>query len=229
MREPPRCSIVFFGSSTARNAPRGSPPGARRLLAVSDASELLAVIEFVVSVLHRQNVAYFITGSLASSIHGEFRATKDVDVVAMLERRHLARLTEECSAEFFADLDQAITALETGTSFNLIHRGTYFKVDVFPCVTAFDREATRRAIDVVPPGGHGPLRVATKEDILLAKLRWYRLGDEQSEVQQRDIEGLVALNRDHFDRAYLSRWAEALGVDDLLRRFLSSTSPERNP
>ncbi len=172
----------------------------------------------------RQGVAYFVTGSLASSVHGEFRATKDVDVVAMLERRHLKPLMAHLSAEFVADLNQAVTALESESGFNLIHRSTYLKVDVYPCVTAFDREATARAVDIVLPGSHGPLRVASKEDILLAKLRWYRLGGETSEVQQRDIESLVALNRDDFDRAYLERWAAELGVGDLLRRFLGSVA-----
>jgi hypothetical protein len=192
---------------------------------VSDPAELLAVVEAVASAFRRLDVAYFITGSLARSIHGEFRATNDLDIVATLERRDLTPLIANLSGAFLADLDQAIGALEAGTSFNLIHRGTYLKVDVFPCLTAFDREATRRALDVVPSGGHGSLRVATREDILLAKLRWYRLGGETSEVQQRDIESLVALNRDHLDQLYLTRWAEALGVEDLLRRFLGSATP----
>lgn len=185
-----------------------------------EASELLAVIESVVLAFHRQNVSYFITGSLASSVHGEFRATNDLDVVATLEPRQLAPLTAELSAEFIADLAQARAALEAGAGFNLIHRGTYLQVDVFPYLTAFDREATRRAVDVVLAGGHTPLRVATKEDILLSKLRWYRLGDEASEVQRRDIESLVALNREGFDLTYLKRWAVEIGVADLLERFL---------
>ena len=189
---------------------------------MTNPSELLGVIESVVAAFHRQGVAYFVTGSLASSVHGEFRATKDLDVVAMLERRHLAPLMADLSGEFVADLDQAIAALDAGTSFNLIHRGTYLKVDVYPCLTAFDRGATARALDVVLPGSHGPLRVASKEDILLAKLRWYRLGGETSEVQRRDIESLVALNREDFDRSYLERWAADLGVEDLLNRFLGS-------
>lgn len=71
------------------------------------------------------------------------------------------------------------------------------------------------------PGGAQALRVATKEDILLAKLRWYRLGDEQSEVQRRDIRQLLALNRDALDSAYLDNWAAVLGVSDLLERFAS--------
>jgi hypothetical protein len=67
--------------------------------------------------------------------------------------------------------------------------------------------------------------VASTEDILLAKARWYRLGGETSEVQRRDIESLVALNRASLDREYLARWAGNLGVEDLVERFLHS--PER--
>jgi len=191
---------------------------------VTDRAELLAVIESVVAAFHRHDVPYFITGSLASSVHAEFRATKDLDVVAMVDRGCLPPLMSDLSAEFVADLDQAIAALESGTGFNLIHRGTYLKVDVYPCLTAFDREATARAVEVVLTGSHGPLRVASREDILLAKLRWYHLGGETSEVQRRDLESLVALNRREFDRAYLGRWAAELGVEDLLHRFLWPTA-----
>jgi len=186
---------------------------------VSDVSELRAVIETVATALQREKVTYFITGSLASSIHGEFRATNDVDIVADLKPHHLPGLLGELSGEFITDLDQARAALDSGTSFNLIHRQTYLKVDVFLFQTALDREAARRAVEIVMPGGRTPLRVLTKEDILLAKLRWYRLGGEVSEVQQRDIESLVAMNRDTLDRVYLDSWSNRLGLRDLLKRF----------
>lgn len=189
---------------------------------MTDASELLATVEAVIVALRRQGITYFITGSFASSVHGEFRATRDLDVVAALERRHLAPLAAELSGEFFVDLEQAKTAVASGKSFNLIHRTSYLKVDIFPCATAFDREVARRAVEIVVPGGREPLRVASKEDILLAKLRWYALSDETSEMQRRDIQGLVALNRETLDRRYLDRWAESLGVRDLLERFIAA-------
>lgn len=190
--------------------------------AVSDASELIAVIDSVVSALRRHQVPYFVTGSLASSVRGAFRATNDLDIVATLQDRQVPVLMADLSGEFIADVDQAINAFAEGSSFNLIHRVTYLKVDVFPCLTAFDREATRRATNVELPGGREPLRVASTEDILLAKARWYRLGGETSEVQRRDIDSLVALNRADLDRAYLARWAGDLGVEDLVERFLYS-------
>ncbi len=167
----------------------------------------------------RHDVRYFVTGSFASSVHGEFRATNDIDIVADVDAARLGPLLDELSRDFVADLDQAASALASGSNFNLIHRVTYLKVDVFPCVSAFDREATRRAEVIAMPADMGSLRVATREDILLAKLRWYRLGDERSETQRRDIERLVALNSGEFDDSYLRRWATQLRVDDLLERF----------
>ncbi|HKG91464.1 MAG TPA: hypothetical protein VKA84_06230, partial [Gemmatimonadaceae bacterium] len=61
-------------------------------------------------------------------------------------------------AEFVADLDQARAALESRSGFNLIHQRTYLKVDVFLCLTAFEREATRRAEPIAISGAREALR-----------------------------------------------------------------------
>ncbi len=65
------------------------------------------------------------------------------------------------------------------------------------------------------------MRVATREDIILAKLRWYRRGGEQSGVQWRDLTRLAAINHDVLDLDHLRRWAHALGVHDLLEGLLA--------
>jgi hypothetical protein len=64
------------------------------------------------------------------------------------------------------------------------------------------------------------LYVYTPEDILLQKLRWYRLGDEVSDRQWRDILGIVMVQGDRLDEPYLRRGARILGVTDLLDRAL---------
>ncbi|MGH7695556.1 MAG: hypothetical protein ACRENH_11275 [Gemmatimonadaceae bacterium] len=186
---------------------------------MAEAAELLAVIEQAVAAFRHEGITYFITGSLASSVHGEFRATNDVDLVAEVTPANVGALIDRLTSSFFVDREAAIEAVASRAAFNAIHKSTYLKLDVFPCDSAFDREAARRAESMLMPGAAEPLRVATKEDILLAKLRWYRLGDEQSEVQRRDIRQLLALNRDALDSAYLGTWANVLGVADLLQHF----------
>ena len=188
---------------------------------MSDTAELLEVVDAVIGALRRHAIPYFVTGSFASSIHGEFRATNDIDVVADIDASLLPAFVHDLDAAFVADLEQATSSLVAGTSFNLIHRTTYLKVDLFPCDSAFNRSALLRAVIIEVPGAHETLRVSSLEDILLAKLRWYRLGGESSAVQQRDVRQLIELNREELDMAYLRQWGAVLGVDDLLTSALA--------
>ena len=71
-----------------------------------------------------------------------------------------------------------------------------------------------------PLGEDAPLfPVASPEDIVLAKLEWFRLGGETSERQWWDVVGVLRVAEDA-DRAYLRRWAAALNLTDLLERAL---------
>ena len=188
---------------------------------MTEVDELLQVVNSTVAALRRHGIAYFITGSFASSVHGEFRATNDIDIVAMLEPSSLETLLAELSPAFLTDLEQARSALAHDGSFNLIHLSTYLKVDVFPCVSAFNREGIRRAVTITLPGASEPLQVASVDDIILSKIWWFRLGGEASETQQRDVRRLVELNRGRLDTTYLALWARVLGVEDLLEQFLA--------
>ena len=62
--------------------------------------------------------------------------------------------------------------------------------------------------------------VASAEDIILAKLEWYRLGGEVSDRQWRDILGVLKVQAGRVDLDYLRHWAAELKVDDLLQRAL---------
>jgi hypothetical protein len=97
------------------------------------------------------------------------------------------------------------------------------KVDLFiRGGEAFDlSEFSRRIrVEVQPPEG---LFLASTEDNLLRKLRWFRMGGETSDRQWRDVLGLVRVAGDSFDLAYLRQWATSLGVADLLERALGTT------
>ncbi len=61
----------------------------------------------------------------------------------------------------------------------------------------------------------------TSSDIVLAKLEWYRLGGEVSDRQWQDVIGVLAVQAEGLDLDYLRRWAEQLGVRNLLERALA--------
>ena len=62
---------------------------------------------------------------------------------------------------------------------------------------------------------------------MLAKLAWYRRGGEVSEMQWRDVQGVIELRGGELEVGYLRRWAPALGVADLLERALAAACGSR--
>jgi hypothetical protein len=55
--------------------------------------------------------------------------------------------------------------------------------------------------------------VVSAEDLMLSKLDWAR--SSRSELQLRDVKNVIAA-QPALDWAYLGRWAERLGLADLL-------------
>lgn len=98
----------------------------------------------------------------------------------------------------------------------MIHLETGFKIDLMISrERAF--EASRFARKQLVVQGVHQFQVATAEDIILVKLEWYRLGQETSDRQWRDVL-TVLMTCEGLDRSYLERWANELGVADLLAR-----------
>jgi hypothetical protein len=194
----------------------------------SDASAALAP---VVAAFERLQVPYYVGGSAASSSFGIARSTLDIDLVADLALRHVAEFVASLGTAYYSDARMISDAIIRKSCFNLIHLATSFKVDVFAVKgRPYDRVAMqrigKRSIDEAVP--EVQYFVAAAEDVVLAKLEWYRLGDEVSETQWRDVLGVLSLQKHRLDRDYLSHWAVELGVADLLERAWNEV-PADNP
>ncbi|MEE8253665.1 MAG: hypothetical protein V3R17_07010, partial [Hyphomicrobium sp.] len=92
--------------------------------------------------------------------------------------------------------------------------------DVFaPKNRKFDQIAWSRRVLARPFEDHQEqYPVASPEDTILSKLEWYKAGGETSECQWRDVVGVMQVQFDQLDQAYLNKWAANLGVNDLLQR-----------
>lgn len=184
--------------------------------------ETTRITLLVTQTLERLGIPYAVGGSLASSLYGVMRATLDVDIVADMRLEHVAPLVTALSQEFYADADMMRGAIEHHSSFNLIHYETAFKVDIFiQKPRSFDHMQLRRRIQsVITNDPSQSIYVTSPEDTILAKLEWYRLGDEVSERQWRDVLGVMKVRAGDLDLVYLRRWADELQVVDLLERAL---------
>jgi hypothetical protein len=179
------------------------------------------VIRHVIEAFEQEAIAYAVGGSLASSLHGYTRYTQDADLTAEpFAGRETAFVSHFDPNEYYADLVMIQDAIKVRSSFNLIHLGTMFKVDVFIRKDRrFERsmwQRRQRSSNFDPTGKI--VDVVSPEDIALLKLEWYRLGGEQSDSQWDDIVGILRAQSGKLDASYLDVWAADLGVSDLLAK-----------
>jgi len=179
---------------------------------------------WLLEALDRHEIAYMVGESAASSAHGIYRATADVDFVARLKKEDIEPLVAELEAEFYIDGEDMRSAIERGRSFNVIHTATGFKFDLFPLgddeyqKTQFGRRRYEAA--AVFGGEVVEFAMATAEDTILSKLRWYRMGGGSSERQWNDVLGVITVKREELDYEYLREWAKYLGVSGELEKAL---------
>lgn len=169
--------------------------------------------------LEALGIRYAVVGSLALCVHGVYPATANADLLAQIAPECAAALAAALGTSWYADAPAIEQAIRQGRPFNLIHIHTAQKIDIFPATSEFHATQLDRArnIRVFTNQREMSFPVATAEDILLAKLQWYRTGGEVSDRQWNDITGLLATNPD-LDFEYVDSWAARLRVEDLLAR-----------
>ena len=176
----------------------------------------------VTDVLESLDIPYVIGGSLASTLHGMVRTTQDSDIIAEMDLKHVQPFVTALEAEFFMDEQMIVESIKHNTSFNIIHRDSMFKVDVFiPQPRPFQKSQLARAQrQTFHFESEVSANFASAEDTILSKLEWYRMGGEVSDRQWRDILGVLKTRAGELDMDYLHKWAKELGVPDLLERAL---------
>ncbi|MBV8731643.1 MAG: hypothetical protein JO336_17690 [Acidobacteriia bacterium] len=182
-----------------------------------------AAFRRILEVLDRLEIPYFVTGSVASSVYGIPRTTRDIDIVAAVRTDQLEDLASELQGEFYADLEMMKESVRRARAFNVIHRASTYKIDIFPLGRdEYSREAfaRRRFAEAQLPGVRIECALASAEDVILSKLRWYRAGGENSEAQWNDLRGIVEINGARLNLDYLRHWAARLSVADLLERLI---------
>jgi len=176
------------------------------------------LLVYVAERLERLGIPYHVGGSVASSAHGMYRATADIDFVIDPSADQLEALAHQLESEFYVSRPAMAEALSGRSTFNAIHDETSFKIDFFiKGMAPFDAEELRRSIrQVVGDEPGNTVLLKSPEDTILRKLEWFRRGGEVSERQWQDVLSVLAATRGQLDEAHLERWSRELGITDLL-------------
>lgn len=194
---------------------------------MNDASDFL---ERLVRTLEECGVRFMISGSFASSFHGEPRATRDIDLVIDCSEAQLRALMRAAPRlDWYVNEDAAVAALRDRTMFNIIESSSGWKADLIVRKSRpFSEAEFERRVTVPALGSDSPaVPVASPEDTILSKLEWARETD--SEQQYRDALQVAAVGGDAIDREYLRQWAVELGVAEMLESLLSEADERQAP
>lgn len=181
--------------------------------------------ERLIAALEQAGVPYMVTGSYASSAHGTPRATNDIDIVIAPTPDELRALLRELPDDrYYADEVDAFEALKHHSQFNVIDFATTWKADLIVRKNRdFSREEFgRRRVHTI---AGARVHLATAEDILIAKLEWYKLGESARQLE--DVVGIIRRQGASLDREYVEYWVGELGVGDVWHKVLAMAGEGR--
>lgn len=174
----------------------------------------------VARALDEAGIGYMVTGSLASSLQGEPRATHDIDFVISIDDEAAEELAGAFPPpRYHLDLESIREAIRRSDMFNLIDVESGDKADFWILTDdAFDRERfLRRRYDEITGTR---IAVSSPEDTILMKLRW-AMRSGGSEKQYTDALRVFEVQSGGLDMKYLKTWAERLGLSELLEKLES--------
>ena len=175
-------------------------------------------IRIVLTLLERRGGDYLLVGGIAAIHHGIPRFTKDADFVVSMSAEALAAFLAEMPPGFRVD-PQARMELFTGTMRWVVNVPAadydmeFFLLGSDPHYAEEFRRRERVRLPVVEMDAW----LASAEAIIIQKLRWLRLKDQQ------DIEGIVGLKGRALDFPYIEKWCAIHGTQarlDELRRLI---------
>jgi len=170
----------------------------------------------IVLELERAGIEHMLTGSFASTFHGDPRTTNDIDLVIDCDRAALDRFVGQLDpSRFYVSTEAAAEAWQRCGMFNVVLLDSGWKVDlILRKDRPFSREEFRRRQSAEIAGTR--VWLSSAEDTILAKLEWARAGE--SERQLRDVVGILESRAGELDLDYLEHWVRELELAPLWER-----------
>ena len=91
---------------------------------------LIEMLGQTIEVLDAESIRYAITGSVASSVHGEPCVSEDVDIILQAPTTKAAAIARRMPPRFYCDEDMLVDAARSLSMANLVDNRTGLKVDL---------------------------------------------------------------------------------------------------
>lgn len=160
-----------------------------------------------------------LTGAWIVIYFGRPRASHDIDFVVEVDQKNLDKLLRALrtlSSEYIVQEETVREAAKKRGMFNVIYLPTYLKLDFWMLqAEEFDRTRFSRRVKVNIL--NQSMMIATAEDAILQKLRWYK----QAEIEKHLVDAafVYQIQNKNLDQKYLKKWAEKLKVDSYLAKL----------
>jgi hypothetical protein len=182
-------------------------------------SDVLLALKSTVDILEKHHVAYYIGGSLVSSLYGMQQLAQDIDLVIAITSSQISALIADMRPNDLLSEAAIYNAVQNYGSFSTLHLETLFKLDVIiPQRTMFEQQANQRRQWHTLDKASRLFPVSSPEDIVLVKLKHHQQAGKVPDDQWNDILGVLKVQGPHLNLAYMDQWAEHLDVANLLKQ-----------
>jgi hypothetical protein len=176
----------------------------------------------VIGALNDLAIPYMVVGSLSSNVHGIARLTNDADFVLQLSPGQLTTLATRLGPGYKLDPQGGFESVTFTAKYVIDVVGSKYKFEIFNLSEdPHDQERFRRRMSGSVLGMRA--WVATPEDVVIQKLRWYVIAERHKDWS--DLEGVLLVQGDMLDWAYIESWCDRHGSREHLDRLRATLRP----
>jgi len=174
------------------------------------------LLKRVTKLLGQKKIPYMVTGAYGVIYYARPRTSHDLDFVIEVSQNDIPRLLDmfkQSNIDDFIYQEEAISeAIAKRKMFNVIYRPSGDKLDFWMVKTgSFDQQSFSRRVPKRVLGQK--IVLATAEDTIVQKLRWYSLGKREKDLVDA---AFVWQLQKKLDKKYILEWVKRLGVEKYL-------------
>ncbi len=186
--------------------------------------QALELLDVFITPFEKNEIPYFVTGSITAIFYGEPRLTHDIDIVVRLSHNDFAKITKLFPLQDYDCPSEDIMKIENNRRpyghFNLIHHNSGFRADIYTDAADELHEwgfKNKKQVELTPALS---LWLAPPEYVIIRKLEFFRNGG--SEKHLSDIKKMLPQVETNLDQSFLQEQFLSREMTDIWKKFRRS-------